>query len=300
MFQKDIKTYQNGLYWHCNDLTLSLNEQIDKRININMASVIIIDGGQGQGKTTLAVHIADYINKKRGLPPIDLSIKNHNQIGMGGVDFISKFNKCEKNNLPVLIYDEAGDYSKASTMTYFNYQLSKIFQKIRSAKIIILICLPNYNILDNRLFDDEIIRGAIHCYGRQVTVNYGNLKLYDLEMLSWVRYWYTKLPMAIRRKCYEKVSPMLQSYFKDLPKTRARQLEILSTAGKQKERLASEVKMKGLVTTKEISEEIGRSLVWVRLKIGESNIEYDSKIGSQNYYNKSVIHRLEKLMKMKK
>ena len=42
------------------------------RIDLNKASLIVIDGGVGEGKTTLAVHIADYVNSLAGMGPISL------------------------------------------------------------------------------------------------------------------------------------------------------------------------------------------------------------------------------------
>jgi len=287
-------TYKNGKPWSRDEFTDCLDEESTKRIDINMASVILIDGGQGQGKTTLAVEVADYFNKQRGLPPMDLTIKGHKQLGLGGVDFISKFNKCKKEGLPVLIYDEAGDYSKASTLSWFNYQLSKLFQKIRSAKIIILMCLPNFNILDNRLFDDEIIRGAIHCHSRNKTVTYGNFDVYDMEGVSWIRHWFTKLPAARRHVCYSMSNPLFQSHFKNLPTERAHQLELLSNYGKEKERIEAEVNMKGMLSIKDLMREVNRSDNWVRTKLIHYKIKPEEKLGTTNYYSKSVLKILEK------
>lgn len=292
--------YKNGLFWHRDDFTKCLDEQITHRIKIKMPSVILLDGGQGQGKTTLAVHMVDYINKACNLPPVDLRIKSHSQLGMGGVDFISKFNRAKNNNIPALIYDEAGDYSRGSTLTWFNLQMSKLFQKIRSANIIIIMCLPNFNILDNRLFDDESIRGAIHCHGRQYTINYGNFSAYDMEQLSWIRHWYAKLPHARRHICYSMVSPLFQSHFKNLPTMRARQLELLSNFGKDKERQSAEINMRGLISIKDIMRNFQRSYQWANNMIAKNKFEVETTLGKTNYYNKNVFRVLEKYMQEKK
>jgi Flp pilus assembly CpaF family ATPase len=42
------------------------------RVNNKFASSVIIDGGLGQGKTTLAVEMADYINSLYGKGLVDL------------------------------------------------------------------------------------------------------------------------------------------------------------------------------------------------------------------------------------
>jgi len=292
--------YKNGFPWHRDFYTNCLEEQIKERIEINMPSVILIDGGQGQGKTTLAVHTADYFNKKTGLPPLDLKINSHNQIGMGGVDFVSKFNRAHRSNVPVLIYDEAGDYSRGSTLTWFNLQMSKLFQKIRSANMHIILCLPNFNILDNRLFDDECIRGAIHCHSRQITKTCGNFDVYDMEQISWIRHWYDRLPRARRHSCYSMVSPLFQSHFKNLPKIRAKQLAILSNYGKDKERQSAEINMKGLISNKDIMRYFQRSYIWVQTMLHKYKLEPETKLGKVNYYSKSILDVLEKYIQTKR
>lgn len=292
----DPYLYKNGMPWQRDEFTQCLTEQNEKRIHINMPSVLLIDGGQGQGKTTLALHICDYYNKLARLPPADLRIKNHPQLGLGGVEFTSNFNKCNKLGLPCIIYDEAGDYSRASTLTFFNYQMSKLFQKIRSAKIIVLILLPNFNILDNRLFDDEIIRGAIHCEGRHITVNYGNFRVYDMDQLSWVRYWFNRLPSARRKDSYKSVSPLFHSHFKNLPITRAKQLAILSDFGKESERQEAEINMRGLLSYYDMASKVNRTHLWVRTKIKKLNIEPKASFKNKNYYDKSVLARLLRIL----
>ena len=288
--------FKNGMPWHRDEFTSCLNEQKIERIDNNFPSVILIDGGQGQGKTTLAIHCADYFNSLVGLQKVDLVKKHNKQLAMGGVDFISKFNRCRANKLPALIYDEAGDYSKASTLSWFNYQLSNLFQKIRRAKIIIIICLHNFNIIDNRLFADEIIRGAIHCYDRQKTRTHGNMNVYDINQLSWVRHWYSKFPPARRHACYSMVSPMFQCRFKNLPQTRAKQLAFLCDAGKERERQEAEVQMKGLLSVKDLAKDVNRSDIWVRKKLAEKRIKPAEVIGQRHYYGKSALKQLENIL----
>jgi energy-coupling factor transporter ATP-binding protein EcfA2 len=90
-----------------------LKENIDaqiERISNKKASLILIDGCIGSGKTTLAVHIADYVNKKSNLPEINLHKKEHHQLSLGGKEFTTFFRTCHKENLPICVYDEAGDF----------------------------------------------------------------------------------------------------------------------------------------------------------------------------------------------
>ena len=65
-----------------------------ERVKKNKATCIVIDGGVGEGKTTLAVEISDFINAQNNLPEINLSPKDHPQIAMGGKDFAKQMREC--------------------------------------------------------------------------------------------------------------------------------------------------------------------------------------------------------------
>jgi hypothetical protein len=95
---------------------------LNKRIKLKKAVVVIVAGGLGEGKTTLSIEIADYQNKLYGLPPVDLSLGvKCPQYALGGKDFINKIKACYEKKLPVIIYDEAGDFSKRGALTQFNF-----------------------------------------------------------------------------------------------------------------------------------------------------------------------------------
>jgi len=104
-------------------LCKNIDTQI-KRVKNKMASLIIIDGGVGSGKTHSGVSIADYIN----ITEIDLK----NQVGLGGEDFEKKLKWCVENNKKVILYDEAGDFSRRGAITGFNKRLNRIFETYRT------------------------------------------------------------------------------------------------------------------------------------------------------------------------
>jgi len=93
MARKKSLLYESGLPFNV-ELAKSLDD-CAKRVENNFASMIIIDGAIGQGKTTLAVHIADYINGS----PINLK----DQLGMGGEDFAQKLQIAHEKGLKVVI-----------------------------------------------------------------------------------------------------------------------------------------------------------------------------------------------------
>lgn len=292
MSRKDL--YKIGKKWDCRELTDSIKEALDDRINENLPVIWLIDGGQGNGKTTLAVHIADEVNKIHNLPPMDLELNNHPQLAMGGEEFMSYFDKAIVKKFPCIIYDEAGDFQKGGAMTSFNLQISKIFQKIRSGNMLILLCLPNFCIIDNRLFKDDAIRASFHCHSKQIYKTYSKFKAYDLEATLWVQYWHNeKLPQPRQRDAYRICFPLFNGNFKDLNKDRSKKLDTLSKFGKAKERQRLYLSNKGYISIKGIAKELNRSRIWVRKKMSKFNIKPDDNMGIENYYNKRVIKRLE-------
>lgn len=283
--------YKSGLYFsEC--LGECLTEQINKRININFPSLIIIDGGQGQGKTTLMAHIIDDINKKRNIPECELTLGHHPQIALGGQEFTKNFNMCKAEGYPIIGYDEAGDFSRRGSISRFNAMINRRFETFRSSNMIVVLCLPNFNILDNHLFDLQIPRLLLHLRDRETTINYGNFWSYSLFGMNWVRYWHAKLPSAIRYKAYQKVTPNFLGHFQNLPDERREQLLKLSNFGKDRESKVAEIKAEGLLTSIDISQKCNRSIVWVRNKYRELRIKPIRKIDKVNYYTKEQMEQL--------
>lgn len=283
---KDLYKYDNGLPFN-GKLPENLKRQIDDRIGKQFPSVILIDGGQGQGKTTLMVHILDYINSIHGLPPCDLSKKNHPQLSLGGKEFIKNFNQCKKDKLPCIAYDESGDYSKRSSMSKFNSMLNRRFETIRSSNIIVLFALPNFNVIDNYLFDLQIVRGALHLYERQN--NYGQFYSYSLGQINWLRYWYDELPKPRKHECYKRTLANFNGEFKNLPPERAKMLKALSDYGKDMQSEESEIKSYGLMNFQEIAQQLHRSLIWVRVHVSKLRLKPVRMFNRMNYYDKSTL-----------
>jgi len=201
-------------------LAENLDEQSKDRVGKDFPSLLLIDGGQGQGKTTLMTHVIDYVNKINGLPPASLKISEHPQVSMGGKEFIKHFNICRKQGLPIIGYDEAGDFSKRGSLTRFNAMLNRRFETIRSSNIIVVFCLPNFNVIDNNLFELQVIRGLLHLHSREITGNYGNYDAYSAYQMGWIRHWFDKLPKPRKHTCYDKSYPNFMGHFKNLDPVR--------------------------------------------------------------------------------
>jgi len=282
------KVYKHGLPF---SKVLAKNiKELDHRIQQKKASLLIIDGAVGMGKTTLGIHIADYLNKLHDLPLVELELKNHPQLAMGGSDFLKKMRICWEKGLIVIIYDEGGDFSKRGAISRFNAMLNRTFETFRGFKILVIICLPRFDILDSHLFDLQIPRGLIHIVDRNE--KYADFEGYSLFNMNWIRYWAERLPKAIRYKAYDKVTPNFRGHFLDLDKTRSKKLDYISTREKINILKSAEVKAEGLLTYKEMSDKCNRSMIWVKKKVAELKIKENRTIGRVKYFKEDVLNRL--------
>ena len=151
-----MKLYKNGLKFS-SPLDKNLCKLID-RINNNKAALVIISGGVGEGKTTLGVHVLDYINSQKNMEAVSLDLQQHPQLGQGGLEFTKNLRICFEHKLPCTGYDEAGDFSKRGSLTQFNAMLNRTFDTFRAFKCIVVLILPKFSLLDQDLFDKNIPR----------------------------------------------------------------------------------------------------------------------------------------------
>lgn len=289
------KTYKHGLPFDT-AMRDCLDEQIKERINRKFPSLIIVDGGQGQGKTTFLVHCIDYVNSKYKLGDCTLENKEHPQLAQGGKEFKKCFNLCKEKKLPILGYDEAGDFSRRGAITSFNWMLNRTFETFRSSGIIIFLCLPNFNILDNHLFDLEVPRVLLHMRDRQITINCGNYSAYSLYGMNWIRYWFEKLPKAIRYKCYDHVTPNFRGHFLNLSESRAEKLAKLSDSGKAKQDYLAEVRMNKWLNYEDLCQKLGRSRIWVVKEVNRLKIKPARLIMGKKYFDSITLNRLHEIL----
>lgn len=207
-------------------------EELKKDINDGFACLVIMDGMMGHGKTTLAIEYADEYEGKE----IDLT----KQYAVGGEDFINKLNICIKEGLGVIVYDEAGDFNKKRTMSSFSQALNEVFETFRAFKILIVLALPRFSVLDNGLFDKGVPRMLYHCY-RERDVKYSNIMAYNLWRMEYLRF---KLPKTVvKQEIYNKVTPNYRAKFVDLPPERRKLIAEISLAQKKKRTKKTEEKI---------------------------------------------------------
>lgn len=262
----------------------NLNDLL-QRIDLKKAVLIIIDGGVGEGKTTMLVEVLDHINKIRGFPPIAM---DGPQLAMGGVDFLKKMRVCYESKLPCIGYDEAGDFNKRGSLTSFNAMLNRTFETFRAFKCVVILALPNFGVLDNQLFDNHIPRMLLHLHSR--TVNSGNFDAYDLRGMEWLKYWQAKSP--IKSYCWHRVFPNFYGHFLDLDPDRSLELDKVSTKNKLNILRKSEIKIEGLLTYPELATKLMRGIDWVRRSVSNLKIKPTRSVGRIKYFNADALNEL--------
>ena len=274
------RTWANGLKI---DSTLDLNlDECIERIENKKTSLIVIDGGVGEGKTTLATVLAMRLSIKRGH---DFSIKD--QVRQGGKDFLKGMNWCVVNNRKVVVYDEAGDFNTRASLTYFNQNMNRVFETYRALGIIVILCLPSFADVDTSLMKKKISRFLIHCYDRDN--NRGCYKIYSL----W-RMWYLKehfRKVTVPDDAFRFVNPNSFGRFRDLDPKDSKELEKHSIKGKKDIIKRGMLSNSGLIPVSVIAQKTGYTPQSVRNYIKKRKIKGE-KHGVSNYFHKSVVDNI--------
>lgn len=258
-------------------------EDLKKRIEGKKASMILIDGGVGEGKTTLGVEVAEYYQGK------PLNFKK--QYAIGGDQFQEKLVLCYDSGLDVLIYDEAGDFNSRGALTSFNQMLNRIFDTFRAFKIMVILILPSFHVLDSPLFDKRIPRMLIHCQNR-------SKKSGDFTVYSLYRMYYLKHKMKkniVPSYAYTGTTPNYRGHFLDLAPSKSIELEKISIEGKKQIISENILKNKGLVCYKDIARKMGKSVIWVRQKVGKLKIKEEQIYKKHKYFDSGIVTQLENL-----
>jgi hypothetical protein len=260
------------------------------RVELKKASALILDGSLGEGKTTEAVNIADEINEMCNLKPIQFK----EQLALGGQDFIKKIQTCYEKEYPVVIYDEAGDYSKKGAMSRFNKSITNVFETFRAYKLIVIMCLPYFNTLDNSMFKHNAVRILFHCSDR--TEKDGFIKAYGIDEMGWLR---VKMDEYKYREwnAYAKVLPNFRARFWDLTEARSKELDEYCTKGKLKILKKAGINMNNLIDKQGIALQLGMSKNWVERKLSELNAKPETRLFHSFYFDNKYVETLKKMKK---
>ena len=291
----EYKLYPNGTPI---EAYAQVSRDLDKQIirkNRKKPSCILIDGSLGSGKTTISIELLDEINRKHGLPEVDLDEKDICQYAMGGADFIKKYSMVKLKNLPGMIYDEAGEFSRKAQLSRFVRNLERIFDLIRLHPMTIIIILPSIKILPDDFFIKKIPRILFHLKERDSS---GKARVYSLRTMYYIRRNLQDKKTVIPEVAYDVERHCYTTRFKDLTPERSHKLEVVNTKGKGKIFDQIELNISGLLSYKEISQKIGmRTESWVKSKIKELKIPPDRVFKKKNYYYEPILDRLLKEIK---
>ena len=275
-------TYDDGL-----PFGRMLGQNLDdlaERVAGGKASLVVVDGGVGQGKTTLAVLIADYLQGG----PIALD-DDHVQLAFGGEEFLEKLRLCFERGYKVVIYDEAGDFNKRGSLTRFNATINRTFETYRALKIIVILVLPSFDVLDNDLFLKQIPRLLVHCQNR--TRTRGNYGAYSLYQMFYLKHKIKK--HIVKPGVYGVQIANFYGHFLDLTPERSRALDKISTKAKLDNLASSEVKVAGLVTYKDLSQRLDISQNWLRQAVSRLGVKAEKTIRQRKFFNPSVVATFE-------
>lgn len=257
--------------------------------------VIFIDGGQLSGKTTLAVHGIDHINRKTGKPLMDLKDTDNVQYAMGGEQFLKKLPEASSQKYRIVVYDEAGDYARKGAMTRFNKVMDKAIDVMRVHKcIIIFICHYFPKQVPSEMMDKGLVSCLLHCISRKPGQSYTSVKVYDKESCAYmVNHWIklVKVPGHIYR-----LTPNFMFNFNDIEPERSIQLANLGRTKKKDLWDMAEIRLNGLLTQKEMAQSLNMSVEWVRKKLKDIEGDAEKVYKNKKYYNMSVVEQLRRLI----
>lgn len=283
--------YDNGTPFDKKEIIdLNLKESIIA-IKDKQPIVIIIDGGQSTGKTTLATLLADRFNHLCGKPPMDLTNKSI-QYSQGGEQFIHRLPQASDQGYPIAIYDETGDYSRKSALSKFNKTMDRAMDIIRVYRTAIIIIVHNFaKQIPNEIIDKGIATMLIHCKKRKPGIGYVNAKTYDYQGMCWIKH-YMKTEI-VPENAYKKVYPNFQFRFKNLPPEREEALDRLSTKNKKDLWNNVDIKIQGLMDIKEIARNLNYSVATIRKKLLEHKIKESLISKKKKYYSQDTLQQLK-------
>ena len=163
--------------------------------------------------------------------------------------------------------------------------LNRVFETFRGFKILVIICIPSFDVLDENLFKNNIPRQLVHLENR--TINQGNFKAYSLYRMFYLKARMKKL--VVKNMAYTLVEPNFYGHCLDLEPERSIALNKISMKGKFNILKKAELKSEGLLSIIDIANKINRSLIWVRKRNKEMNIKPYKKFENKHYFKEADV-----------
>lgn len=259
-------------------------------VHNNIPAVIVIDGGQGSGKTTLAVELTDVANFLTGKPQVDLEEKENLQYGLGAEQFLSKLPKGAMAGFKASIYDEGGDYSRKGALSRFNKALDQAMATVRTFGSIIFIIVHDVARLPSEMFTKQIVTCLIHCKQRNPNSSYSTAEVYSYVNLCYVLD--NKKHVVVPEWAYKGCD--FHFRFKDLSPERSTLLKQLGHLKKKELWADTNLKSKGYMTFRDLGNSLGRKEQAVRALIKKLGLKPEEVHKKKNYYSPAVLETLRK------
>lgn len=257
------------------------------RISKGKPAGIIICAPPGRGKTTLAVHFArEYLQEN--IPIKDICDK---YLGNGFKDTLEKLDKLYMDGGRLIIYDEAGDVSKRRSLSQVNYEILQVINKIRGFNMFVIMIMQDFSMLDGALLTSELFRAGFYIDERHES--YSDYSCYDLDSLGRIRYIMSETLKhdLFKNKAFVMVEPNFWGQFKNLMPEDADYLHKFSIEAKIKSFRDMMDKQEGLMTQKELAQELGRSTEWIYKTGRKLDIKPAKRKGRHAYYSPEEIER---------
>lgn len=285
MLKYELKFNNTKLKWSNPDFTILIDEQI-KRLDVNKPSVLVIDGMHGAGKTCLASHIAQYVESQ-----YKAQFDYKNQVGKGMEKFLEKLNYVKKNNLHVVIYDEAEDFERRGAMSKFNRLLNRVFSVLRATQIMVIVVLGMVDKLEKEPLKKGLVRALINVHDRGART--ADVRIYDGGNIFYL----LNQIMLMEKKgvhpaqAYRKTMPLFRTRVLKPDEADAKAWDMIDLREKGDILDTASLRTKGLMDIKELSRESGYAVMTLRAMF--SKLKPDVvKIGRKNYYYKSILERI--------
>jgi hypothetical protein len=174
--------YDNG-YPYTDPLPAFVDRAVYHVQQQHLASLIIVDGGLGSGKSTMAAQML------RQIDPGFVATKESFKLRylLGGTALMETAVKAHKQGVKGLIFDEAGiDLSSRSAMSTMNRNLNGFFQLYRALSLVVILVLPSVRILDKQVYEFDIHRFQVHTHSK-LHGSYNRYRLWDRKAMKFLR-----------------------------------------------------------------------------------------------------------------
>lgn len=251
-----------------------------ERIRTDHPTALLISGESGTGKTTLAVHCAEFFQQA--------PINPEEQIGIGFDDFIRKFEQAQKKGYKVVIYDEGGDASKYRFMSTKNQNARTFLDQYRITNIFIIHIIQLFDEIDPSLSKRSAYRALLYIPKRGTYVAFAKPGITKLRK-NFKKHrdddppsWYKGAPFAF----IENVD--------DLDPEKKKSIKKYSDKGKQDVRgsIGS-----ALYTPAQMGKELNLSSQTIRNHLKQNKIQHSIKKGTRCYYTVKDFEKVREVLK---